>query len=187
MLNSKALIMKTLKSITVIIVIFMAFSAFSQNNNDQRVINDAEKAKVKLEAIDKGLDRFFKNSSGYVIFPNVGEGGFIIGAASGNGVVYENGKVVGMADLKKIDVGLQAGGQSLTEIIFFETDDALNAFKQGEYKFSAEASAIAIEKGVAAKANYDDGVVAFIKPKKGLMADLSIGGQKFEYKPLDIQ
>ena len=179
--------MKTLKSITIMIAFFAALVAFSQSNGDQRVIKDAEKAKMKLQAIDKGLDRFFKNSSGYVIFPNVGEGGFIVGAASGNGVVYEKDKIVGMADLKKLDVGFQAGGQALTEIIFFETEEALNAFKQGEYKFSAEALAIALEKGVAAKANYNDGVVAFIKPKKGLMADLSIGGQKFQYAPLDNQ
>lgn len=179
--------MKTLKSITIMVTMLITFGAFSQSSDDQRIINDAEKAKVKLQAVDKGLDRFFKNASGYVVFPNVGEGGFIVGAASGNGVVYQNGKVVGMADLKKLDVGFQAGGQALTEIIFFETEDALNAFKQGQYKFSAEASAIALERGVAAKANYNDGVVAFIKPKKGLMADLSIGGQKFEYAPLDSQ
>lgn len=53
-------------------------------------------------------------------FPNVGKGGFIAGGASGNAVVYEKGRVVGMADLKEIDVGFQIGGQAVTEAIFFE-------------------------------------------------------------------
>ncbi len=88
-----------------------------------------------------------------------------------------------MADMKKIDVGLQAGGQALTEVIFFETEDALNEFKTGSYAFSGDLSAIAVKSGVSKSADYDDGVVVFAMPKAGLMADASIGGQKFEYVP----
>jgi lipid-binding SYLF domain-containing protein len=36
---------------------------------------------------------------GYVIFPNVGKGGFIIGGAAGNGAVYESSELVGFAKL----------------------------------------------------------------------------------------
>lgn len=71
------------------------------------------------------------------------------------------------------------------QVIFFETEDALNEFKQGEFELSAEATAVALEKGVAANANYNDGVVVFAKPKKGLMADLSLGGQKFGYTAME--
>ncbi len=177
--------MKNLKSIATIAFLFMAFSVFSQSKDDKRVIADAEKAKVNLQKMDKGLDMYFKNSSGYVIFPNVGEGSFIVGAASGNGVVYEHGKVIGMADLKKLDIGLQAGGQSLTEVIFFETKEALNKFKEGKFEFSAEASAVILEEGASSNANYNDGVVVFAMPKKGLMADLSVGGQKFGFTPMN--
>lgn len=165
--------------------LFLAYGAFAQTNNDQRVINDAEEKKSELQRLDVGLQEFFDNASGFVIFPNVGEGGFILGAASGNGVVYENGKAVGMADLKKVDVGLQVGGQAVVEVIFFETEGALNNFKQGEIEFSADMSAVALEKGKSINANYDDGVVVFVKPKKGLMADLSVGGQKFEYTAME--
>jgi lipid-binding SYLF domain-containing protein len=90
-----------------------------------------------------------------------------------------------MANLKKVDVGLQIGGQSAIEVIFFETEEALNRFKQGEFEFSAEATAIALEKGIASNANYEDGVVVFVKPKEGLMADLSVGGQKFGYTAME--
>lgn len=166
-------------------LLFMAFGTYSQSKDDKRVIADAEKAKVTLQKMDKGLEMYFKNSSGYVIFPNVGEGGLIIGAASGNGVVYEKGKAIGMADLKKLDIGLQAGGQALTEVIFFETKEALNKFKQGNFEFSAEASAVILEEGASTNANYNDGVVVFAMPKKGLMADLSVGGQKFGFTPMN--
>lgn len=176
--------MKILKSITCAAILFVAVGLNAQNSKDQKIIKDAEKATAKLKKMDAGLDSFFANSAGYVIFPNVGKGGLIIGGASGNGAVYENGTVIGMADLKKLSVGLQAGGQAITEIIFFETAADLAEFKDGDFEFSAEASAVALKSGVSVNAQYRDGVAVFALPKAGLMADASVGGQKFDYTPL---
>ncbi|KAA2219858.1 lipid-binding SYLF domain-containing protein [Maribacter flavus] len=172
------------KTIIATVLMIASTNIFAQSDKDKQVMADAEEAKMELQKMD-GMDRFFNNSSGYVIFPNVGKGGLIVGGASGNGVLYENDMVQGMASLKKVDIGLQAGGQALTEVIFFETEEALNDFKDGNYELSANATAIAIDKGIAANANYKDGVAVFTKPKKGLMADLSIGGQKFEYDEME--
>jgi lipid-binding SYLF domain-containing protein len=176
--------MKILKSITFATLLFLAVGVNAQTTKDKKIIKDSEKAKEKLMTMEVGLDQFFTNSAGYVIFPNVGKGGFIIGGASGNGVVYENGTMVGMADLKKLSVGLQAGGQAITEVIFFETADDLAEFKDGDFEFSAEASAVALKSGIAVNAKYRDGVAVFALPKAGLMADASVGGQKFDYKPM---
>ncbi|EGV44316.1 hypothetical protein BZARG_721 [Bizionia argentinensis JUB59] len=174
--------MKTLKTIVAACLLFISVGAVAQNEKDIKIMKDAEKAKTMLMEKDAGFEKFFSTASGYVIFPNVGKGGLIIGGASGNGVVYEYGKAVGMADLKEISVGLKAGGQAITEVIFFETDVALADFKEGNFEFAAEASAVAVDKGVSKDANYSDGVVVFTMPKAGLMADLSVGGQKFSYK-----
>src|SRR5690606_7405714 len=179
--NIKIDTMKILNSITVLTMFFMVIGSNAQSSEDKRIIEDAERAKKELIKKDKGLDRFFKNSSGYVIFPNVGEGGFILGGASGNGVVYENGKKIGMADLKKVDVGCQGGGQALVEVIFFETDEALERFKGGEYTITGDLSAVVVESGASENANYSDGVMVFTMPKAGLMADASVGGQRFKY------
>lgn len=163
--------------------LFIGATAMAQSANDKKVIDQAQGAKEALLTTDNGLSGFFDNSVGYVIFPNVGKGGFIIGGASGNGVLYENGVAKGMVDLKKINVGLQAGGQAIIEVIFFENEAALDNFKTEEYKFSAEASAVAVESGVAVNAKFHDGVAVFAMPKGGLMADASVGGQKFTYTP----
>jgi lipid-binding SYLF domain-containing protein len=175
--------MKTLKSITFACFLLIAFVGSSQSKEDQRIINDAKKAKAMLIKTNAGIEGYFKNASGYAIFPNVGKGGLIVGGASGNGVVYENGVAIGMTELKKLNVGLQAGGQAITEVIFFETDAALQDFKMGNYEFSAELSAVALESGKALNANYNDGVVVYAMPKAGLMADASVGGQKFSFHP----
>lgn len=174
--------MKKLKQLTFTFCMLITIGVFAQNDKDQKIMSDADNAKMKLIQADDGLNDYFDSAAGYVIFPNVGEGGFIIGGASGNGVVYEAGMPVGMADLKKIDIGFQAGGQAIIEVIFFETEADLEKFKEGNFEFSAQASAVAVESGVAVNASYDDGVMVFALPKAGLMADASVGGQKFTYK-----
>ncbi|WP_067034956.1 lipid-binding SYLF domain-containing protein [Allomuricauda sp. CP2A] len=175
--------MKILKSLILVALVTFTTTAIAQNAKDKRIMNDAQKAKQTLLDADSGLESFFENSAGYVIFPNVGKGGFIIGGASGNGVVYEDGEAVGMADLKKLNIGLQAGGQAIIEVIFFETPIDLQRFKEEKFQFAAETSAVALKSGIAFEAKYKDGVAVFALPKAGLMADASVGGQKFGYKP----
>lgn len=176
--------MKILKSITCAVLLFMTVGLSAQNSKDQEIIDDAEMVTQELKEMKVGLEEFFANSAGYAIFPNVGKGGLIISGASGNGVVYENGTIIGMADLKQLSVGLTAGGQAMSEIIFFETPSDIDEFKDGDFEFTADASAVAIESGVAVKAKYRDGVAVFAMPKAGLMADASVGGQKFAFTPL---
>ncbi len=177
--------MRTLKSITVLLMLVMSFGAFAQNADDKQIMADAQDAKQKLLDKDSGLERFFDNSAGYVIFPNVGEGGFIIGAAAGNGVVYSNSNAIGMADLKKVDVGFQIGGQAIIEVIFFKDEEALTEFKTDEFTFSGEVSATAVKTGVADSLDYSDGVIVITMPKAGAMADVSVGGQRFKYIPME--
>jgi len=126
----------------------------------------------------------FKHSAGYVIFPNVGKGAAGVGAAAGNGAVYDKGVLVGTAHMTQVTVGAQAGGQAYREIIFFENQDALDRFMHDKVEFSGQASAIAVKSGASANANYRNGVVVFSQEKGGLMLEASIGGQKFAYKTL---
>lgn len=173
--------MKTLKSILLLGIIFISFGAIAQTEDDEKIIADALDAKARLITEDASIKDFFDNSAGYVIFPNVGKGGLIIGASAGNGVLYEGNVAQGMAKLKKVSVGLQAGGQAIIEVIFFENESDLTSFKDGDFEFSAGVSAVVLESGKAKTAKYKDGVAVFALPKAGLMAEASVGGQKFSY------
>jgi lipid-binding SYLF domain-containing protein len=175
--------MKTLRNLLVAAILIAFTTTYAQTRKDKKIMEDAIEAKTTLLKSNKGLQGFFDNSAGYVIFPNVGKGGFIVGGASGNGVVYENGTAVGMADLKKLNIGFQAGGQAIIEVIFFETPVDLERFKENNFEFAAETSAVALKSGIAFNAKYKDGVAVFALPKAGLMADASVGGQRFEYRP----
>lgn len=173
--------MRYLKTMIVAVAFLGMFTATAQDDKTNELIKDAEKAKTDLVSKNESLATFFDNSAGYVIFPNVGKGGLIIGGASGNGIVYEEGNVIGKSNLKKLNIGFQAGGQAVVEVIFFETKTDLERFKEDDFQFAAETSAVAVKSGIAFNAKYKDGVAVFAMPKAGLMADASVGGQRFEF------
>ena len=150
---------------------------------------DAAGEKNALAAIaefknaDPSIEAFFNNSHGYAIFPEITKGAVGIGGAGGDGVVFEKGQSVGSSGMSQVTIGLALGGQTYREAIFFKDKAALDDFKNGNYEFAAEASAVAVKSGAAKTANYDHGVAIFTMAKGGLMFEASIGGQKFSYDP----
>jgi len=151
------------------------------------------------------VQRFFKDSYGYAVFPTVGKGGLGIGGAYGRGQVYRGGKVTGITKLVKVSVGFQAGGQAFSQMIFFQDKRAYDEFTSGQFAFDAQASAVAItagvqgqagstgstasasagpKTGVHAEAGYFRGMAVFVHAKGGLMYEAAIAGQKFSFDPL---
>ena len=168
-----------------VILLLLSFSivTFSQTKKDKEIISESKEAKQAFLETDKGMDTFFGQCYGYVIFPNVGKGGLGVGGASGNGAAYRQGTLVGMAKLTQISIGFQAGGQSFREVIFFEDKSGFDRFTENKIEFAAQVSAVAAAAGVSADAKYVDGVAVFTMAKGGLMYQASVGGQKFKFDP----
>jgi len=165
------------------------FAGWDPANEDTKARKNSKMDAKVQEAIetfkrkDSDLKRFFKKAHGYAIFPTVGKGGMVIGAAYGKGLVFEKGKAIGQVSLKQISYGFQLGGQAYSQVIFFSDKDALDTFTDGNFEFGAGVSAVAITAGASADTDYDDGVAVFTMAKGGLMYEASISGQKFKYKP----
>ena len=179
-----------MKKLNVIWVMVMAFvinitPIFGQSDSKKdKIIADSKVAKaefIEKDALMKGL---FEKAYGYVIFPNVGKGGFGIGAAAGNGAVYEHNKLIGLAKLSQLSIGFQAGAQVYREVIFFESKKVMERFKDSRFEFSAQVSAVAATEGASANVKYTNGVMVFTMQKGGLMYEASIGGQKFKFNKL---
>ena len=158
--------------------------AGARADDDKKLATDVQTAITEFGKVDSSITNLFKKSAGYVVFPNVGKGGFIIGGAHGNGLVYEQGKLVGSASLTQMTVGAQVGGQELAEVIFFEDTNSVARFKESGWAMSAQVSAVAAAEGASQNAKYVDGVMVFTRAKQGLMAEASVGGQKFKFKPV---
>jgi len=145
----------------------------------------------------------FKSSCGYAVFPTIGKGGFFVGAARGEGRVYEKGRYVGDTTVTQVSLGFQLGGEAYSEIIFFRTPRDLARFESGKFALGAQASAIAITAGASASAStagssasasgtensavtaghYQGGIAVFTIAKGGLMYEAAVAGQKFSYEP----
>lgn len=149
---------------------------------DTKLANEVEKAIKSLYTDNPSIEKHFHDAYGFAVYPTITKAGFVLGGAGGKGLVFKDKTVIGRSDLSQATFGLQAGGQQYQEVIFFENKAALDNFTSGKIKFSGQASAVAIKKGASYDLKYKDGVAIFTKVKAGIMAEASVGGQKFKYK-----
>ena len=155
-----------------------------------------------------GTGNMIDSAYGHAVFPTIGKGGIGIGGAHGKGGVYRGGKRVGLTSMSQISYGLQLGGQSYSQIIFFRDERAFTDFTSGNFEFGAQASAVALTAGASAQTStggsgsassgtdkrlntvteesYDDrsGMAIFTIAKGGLMYEATLSGQKFKYEAL---
>ena len=150
---------------------------------------------------------FFKDCYAYAVFPTIGAGGFIVGGARGKGHVYMHDQLVGDATMTQLSIGLQAGGQAYSEIIFFKDKRDLDEFESGKFEFDASASAVAITASASASVgtdrlsseasraatdattngDYQTGMAVFTIAKGGLMFAANIAGEKFSYREPSVE
>ena len=114
--------------------------------------------------------------------------------------------MVGFTSLSDISIGLQAGGQAYSQMVFFEDERAYTDFASGNFEFDAKAEAIAITASAGASAgsegagagastggsggsqagtSYYKGMLVFVIGKGGLMYQAAIAGQKYSFNPVE--
>jgi lipid-binding SYLF domain-containing protein len=145
---------------------------------------EVQAALERFKKADSGIGSLIEAAAGHAVFPNAGKGGFLIGGAHGSGLVFEKGKLVGSAKMSQVTVGAQIGGQSFSELILFENAEALAQFKESRFEMTAQVGAVAAAEGVSKNAKYVAGVMVFTLANRGLMAEASVGGQKFKFTPV---
>jgi len=146
------------------------------------------------------VNELLAQSYGYAVLPTIGKAGVGIGGAGGTGCVFAGGTHTGNVSMGQVTVGWQLGGQSYSQLILFKNADTYKEFTQGNFEFSADATAVALTYGAAAgastqgasasagdthgKAAWKRGMAIYTLAKGGLMYEASIGGQKYNFKPL---
>jgi lipid-binding SYLF domain-containing protein len=147
------------------------------------LVKQAQASRQEWNKVDPQFEAFAKKGYGFAFFPEITKGGFVVGGAHGQGVVYEKGQHIGYAELTQMSVGFQAGFQDYSQLIVFENQPAMDRFKRNEIDFGANASAVVADKGAAMGAQFVDGVAVFVRPTGGAMAEASLGGQQITYLP----
>ena len=143
----------------------------------------AEEAIAAFKEANPRTEIFFAKSHGYAVFPAVTKGGLILGGASGGGTVYEQGKVIGGSSVTQFTFGVQLGGMSFKEIVFFKDSAALERFKAGTLEMSGDVSSVAVITGSSNAMDFADDTAVFTLADGGLMLELSLGAQNFSFEP----
>ncbi|MBN8490533.1 MAG: twin-arginine translocation pathway signal [Burkholderiales bacterium] len=142
----------------------------------------ADNALTRLYKEARDSEDLVKQARGVLIFPNFISAGFIIGGASGQGVLREAGKTVSYHRMTEGSVGLLAGAQSQAVFILFMTDDALKRFKGSNgWTVGADAGVTMLTVGADARVTgrtAQQPVVGFVLTNSGLMGSLSLNGSR---------
>ena len=150
---------------------------------DTKLQNEVKASIKTFVEKNPDLKAHFASAYAFAVYPKIAKGGLGIGGAGGHGLVFDDKTVIGGSKMSQATVGLQAGGQTYMEAIFFKDQAALDRFTKGKMKFSGQVSAVALKDGASADIDYQDGVAVFTKAIGGLMAEASVGGQGFKYTP----
>jgi hypothetical protein len=148
---------------------------------------------------------YFDASYGYAVWPRIGRGGLGIGASRGRGQVYVNGQLTGFSTHTEVSIGLQAGGQTYRQIVFFQNREAYEKFTRDSFEFDASAQAVAVTASAEAGAGttgartsagvgspnaavgggYTNGMQIFTMAEGGLMYKATIAGQRYNFEPIE--
>ena len=198
MFDGKRFDMKKILSILILVLVATLPSVAAAQTEDYSNT-------IQVFRSSSSVKPFFDSAYGYALFPVIGKAGFVIGGAYGKGQVYRHGEVTGTTTIIEGSIGWQVGGEAFSEIIFFQDERAYNEFTSGNFEFEVNVHAVAItagaeagagttgahagadagpKTGVQAKTKYYKGMATFVHSKGGLMAGLTVGGQKFTFTPV---
>ena len=141
--------------------------------------------------VDAALNTFYAQGSNHrqlankaaavLVFPRVTKAGVGVGGEYGEGALEVNGATVGYYKVTGASVGATLGAEHRSEVILFMTDAAREKFmKSNGWTVGADTN-LAVVKGVGGEADTETlqhPVVAFVFGEKGLIADVSLEGEK---------
>ena len=189
--------MKPLSTVTIIALLAAPLALAScgsvpttqaeMNTKMDEVGPQAKKEIADMIAKDSTLKPLVDEAYGVIVFPSVASGALILGGQGGDGVVFKGGKAWGLAKLAAGSIGFQIGGETFSELVIMQDENAFNTVTAGDFSFTAGLSASAVKAGAALDANFKDGIAAFVSTNGGLMASAAIGGQEISCFPADVE
>ena len=146
-------------------------------------INSAVDASLlELYRAAPGSQALVERAKGILVFPSITKAGFVVGGEYGVGALRVGKSTEGYYKLAAGSVGFTAGVQDSSQVILFNTDEALEAFRKSNGWTAGVDASVALLKlgagGTITSQTANSPVQAIIYNTSGLMADASVGGQK---------
>ena len=174
--------MKQVNILATIIASFLLLTSSSSASSAEVI--DA-KANVAVASFVKKYNAkdFLDNLAGYIVFPSVLKGGYIIAGKYGEGVLRAKGESPEYYSVASASVGFQLGVQKVSYLVAFASKDALDNFRKSNgWEAGVDGSITAVNWGVGKELptfSFEKPIYAFIFDSKGLMLNISLEGTKF--------
>lgn len=170
-------------------VTFVSLPARADDASDAKGLVEKATATVNAFAADKdyaSLPAMMAKAKAVMVYPQVIEGGFVLGGSGGTGVLLvrdANGSFSGPAfyTMGGIKVGFLAGGQSAETILLINTQKALDSMLSTKVKLGGDASVAVGPKGAGQSGTVTADIVSFSKAK-GAYAGMSLDGQVIDIR-----
>lgn len=157
-------------------------SSASPSSERQEINSGVDATLSRLYTTVKGSREMANNAKGILVFPNVLQAGFVVGAQYGKGALRVGNANDGYYSMTSGSIGWQAGAQSRAIVIMFMTQEELNKFRNSKGWSAGADASVAVAKiganGAVDTNTAKQSVVAFFLTNAGLMADLSLQGTK---------
>ena len=175
---------KKLNPMMLLVLISLAFTQFSLAKPANQLNTDVDAAIKKFEKEVEGGAKFLSQVKGYLVFPSVIKGGFIVGAEYGEGALRVNGTTKHFYSMTSASIGYQAGVQEHSVLIAFISEVSLNNFfKSNGWEAGVDGAITVADWGKSkdiTSISYEKPIVAFIYGAEGLMLGVSVEGTKFQ-------
>ncbi len=146
------------------------------------LIRDGNAALENLYSAQPHTKLLEEKAKAILIFPSIVKAGLIIGAQTGNGVLFEDGAPVNYYNISSASYGLQAGVQSFSYALFFMTEKGLSYLaKSYGWSVGVGPSVVVLDKSAArsfTSTSLTQDVYAVPFGAEGLMAGIGIEGSK---------
>ena len=164
---------------------FSSLPARADDASDAKGVVDKATATVNAFAADKdfpALPALVKKAKAVLVYPQIIEGGFIIGGSGGTGVLLVRDAKTGnfsapaFYSMGGVSLGFLAGGQAAETMLVVNTQKALDSLLSTKVKLGGDASIAVGPKGAGQSATFAEDFVAYSKAK-GAYANMSLNGQ----------
>jgi lipid-binding SYLF domain-containing protein len=143
---------------------------------------DAQAALGTLYASTPGAKALGADAKGILVFPYIHKAALVVGAQSGDGVMFRNGRIVGHYRVDGLLAGLEAGAQSYGYAMFFMSDAARERMSTAKgFEIGADPNIVVVDAGAAKEVSTSTAqadVYGYVFNQKGLMGGIALQGLK---------
>lgn len=178
--------MKMIKITALFVSMMITLSTLSLAKSSAEDLNhDANMAINSFIDQVNGGDPFLVKAKAFLVFPEVNEGGMMIGGKYAEGVLRRKRDTLGYYEMMSASIGMQMGAQTYSMIIAFTTDEALDQFLAENDEWETEVNGKIVvadwnSKEKLDEAKFDGEMIAFVFDSKGLMGSFTMEGTKFK-------